>query len=200
MQLEIYNLIAEENRISVSLEAICDSYSSLLWDIEFYQCGCFEVYIAASPQNVSIFQRGRIVAKSDDAQHFGIIESLQLETDAEKGDYLTVTGRFLACLLERRIIYPTITANGSYEDIVRKVLSRNVISAGIRNLLFRNRPQFVAGRQSSYRILRCVQQSAVVLLCGGRCGAEKLRLCAGLRRGQCQKTHDLLFQCRADLS
>ena len=118
----------------MSLEAICDSYSSLLWDIEFYQCGCFEVYIAASPQNVSIFQRGRIVARSDDAQHFGIIESLQLETDAEKGDYLTVTGRFLACLLERRIIYPTITANGSYEDIVRKVLSRNVISAGIRNL------------------------------------------------------------------
>ena len=123
MQLEIYNLIAKENHISVSLEAICDSYSSLLWDIEFYQCGCFEVYIAASPQNVSIFQRGRIVARSDDAQHFGIIESLQLETDAEKGDYLTVTGRFIACLLERRIIYPTITANGSYEDIVRKVLS-----------------------------------------------------------------------------
>mgnify|MGYP002228685049 CR=1 FL=1 len=90
----------------MSLEAICDSYSSLLWDIEFYQCGCFEVYIAASPQNVSIFQRGRIVARSDDAQHFGIIESLQLETDAEKGDYLTVTGRFIACLLERRIIYP----------------------------------------------------------------------------------------------
>ena len=118
MQLEIYNLIAEENHISVSLEAICDSYSSLLWDIEFYQCGCFEVYIAASPQNVSIFQRGRIVARSDDAQHFGIIESLQLETDAEKGDYLTVTGRFLACLLERRIIYPTITANGSYESAV----------------------------------------------------------------------------------
>ena len=124
MQLEIYSLTALKDQISVSLEAICDSYSSLLWDIEFYQCGCFEVYIAASPQNVSIFQRGRIVARSDDAQHFGIIESLQLETDAEKGDYLTVTGRFIACLLERRIIYPTITANGSYEDIVRKVLTR----------------------------------------------------------------------------
>ena len=106
MQLEIYSLTALKDQISVSLEAICDSYSSLLWDIEFYQCGCFEVYIAASPQNVSIFQRGRIVARSDDAQHFGIIESLQLETDAEKGDYLTVTGRFLASLLERRIIFP----------------------------------------------------------------------------------------------
>ena len=50
MQLEIYSLIALKDQISVSLEAICDSYSSLLWDIEFYQCGCFEVYIAASPE------------------------------------------------------------------------------------------------------------------------------------------------------
>ena len=108
MQLEIYSLIALKDQISVSLEAICDSYSSLLWDIEFYQCGCFEVYIAASPQNVFIFQRGRIVARSDDAQHFGIIESLQLETDAEKGDYLTVTGRFLACLLERESSIPPL--------------------------------------------------------------------------------------------
>ena len=123
MQLEIYSLTALKDQISVSLEAICDSYSSLLWDIEFYQCGCFEVYIAASPQNVSIFQRGRIVARSDDAQHFGIIESLQLETDAEKGDYLTVTGRFLASLLERRIIYPTITANGSYDNILEWLYS-----------------------------------------------------------------------------
>ena len=84
MQLEIYSLTALKDQISVSLEAICDSYSSLLWDIEFYQCGCFEVYIAASPQNVSTFQRGRIVARSDDAQHFGIIESLQLETPTKK--------------------------------------------------------------------------------------------------------------------
>ena len=44
MQLEIYSLTALKDQISVSLEAICDSYSSLLWDIEFYQCGCFEVY------------------------------------------------------------------------------------------------------------------------------------------------------------
>ena len=113
MQLEIYSLTALKDQISVSLEAICDSYSSLLWDIEFYQCGCFEVYIAASPQNVRIFQRGRIVARSDDAQHFGIIESLQLETDAEKGDYLTVTGRspdgFLpACWNEESSIPPSL--------------------------------------------------------------------------------------------
>ena len=134
MQVEIFSLIANEKQISVDLVAVCDSFSSLLWDVEFYQCGSFEVYIAANPQNVESFQLGRIVGRDDDKEHFGIIESVKIETDAEDGDYLTVSGRFLTCLLERRIIYPSFSSNDTYENIVRSVLSRNAISAGIRNI------------------------------------------------------------------
>lgn len=134
MQIEIYSLTAKEKHISVDLVAVCDSFSSLLWDVEYYQCGSFEVYIAANPQNVEIFQLGRIIGRDDDGEHFGIIESVKIETDAEDGDYLTVSGRFLTCLLERRIIYPSFSASDTYENIVRSVLSRNVISAGIRNI------------------------------------------------------------------
>lgn len=134
MQIEIYSLTAEENQISVDLVAVCDSFSSLLWDVEFYQCGSFEVYIAANTQNVEIFQLGRIVVRDDDKEHFGIIESVKIETNAEDGDYLTVSGRFLTCLLERRIIYPSFSASDTYEIMVRSVLSRNAISAGIRNI------------------------------------------------------------------
>lgn len=134
MQVEIFSLIANEKQISVDLVAVCDSFSSLLWDVEYYQCGSFEVYIAATPQNVEIFQLGRIVGRDDDREHFGIIESVKIETDAEDGDYLTVSGRFLTCLLERRIIYPSFSANDIYENIVRSVLSRNAISVGIRNI------------------------------------------------------------------
>lgn len=134
MQIEIYGLSANEKQISVELMAVCDSFSSLLWDVEYYECGCFEVYIAANPQNVEIFQLGRIVGRDDDKEHFGIIESVKIETDAEDGDYLTVSGRFLTCLLERRIIYPSFSANNTYENIVRNVLSQNVISAGIRSI------------------------------------------------------------------
>lgn len=103
MQIEIYSLTAKERSISVELVAVCDSFSSLLWDVEYYECGCFEVYIAASPQNVEIFQTGRIIGRDDDKEHFGMIESVKIDTDAENGDYLTVSGRFLTCLLERRI-------------------------------------------------------------------------------------------------
>ena len=85
MQIEIYKMIAENDSLTITLEAICDSFSSLIWDIEYYRCGKFEVYIAASPRNIEIFQTGRIVGRDDDSQHFGIIESVQIDF---VGDFL----------------------------------------------------------------------------------------------------------------
>ena len=136
MQIEVYNMEADESNLTITLEAVCDSFSSLLWDIEYYQCGSFEVYIAANPENLSIFQSGRIVGRDDDSRHFGIIESVQIDTDAENGDYLTVKGRFLMCLLERRIINPTlsITADTAYSDIVRNAVTLNAIQQDNRRI------------------------------------------------------------------
>lgn len=134
MQIEVYNMIPVEDKLSITLEAVCDTFSSLLWDIEFYQCGSFEVYISASPKNIDIFQTGRIVSRDDDKEHFGLIESLEIQTDAEEGDYLIVRGRFLMCILERRIIYPTIsiTDETSYSDIVHTAVKQNAIDSETR--------------------------------------------------------------------
>lgn len=136
MQIEVYKMIAEEENLTITLEAVCDTFSSFLWDIEYYQCGRFEVYIAANPQNIAIFQTGRIVGRDDDSQHFGIIESIQINTDVENGDYLTVSGRFLMCLLERRIIYPTysVTTETNYAEIVQTVITQNALQADNRKI------------------------------------------------------------------
>ena len=129
MQIEVYRMDSAEDSLTITLEAICDTFSSLLWDIEYYKCGSFEVYIAANPQNIDIFQPGRIVGRDDDSQNFGIIESVLINTDVENGDYLTVRGRFLMCLLERRIINPmySTTAEKAYSEIVREVVAQNVL-------------------------------------------------------------------------
>lgn len=129
-------MTANENMLTITLEAICDSFSSLLWDIEYYSCGAFEVYIAANPQNIEIFQTGRIIGRDDDKEHFGLIESVKIETDAEDGDYLIVSGRFLMCLLERRIIYPTLsfTAPKTYAEIVQTAVTNNAINAENRTI------------------------------------------------------------------
>ena len=70
----------------------------------------------------------------DDKKHFGLIESLEIQTDAEDGDYLIVRGRFLMCLLERRIIYPTIsiTDETSYSDIVHTAVKQNAMETESR--------------------------------------------------------------------
>lgn len=136
MQIEIYEMHANGATVQITLEAICDRFSSLLWDIEYYQCGQFEIYIAANAQNLSIFQLGRIVGRDDDRQHYGIIEKVSLETDAENGDYLTVTGRFLMSLLSRRIIYPTLSFSTmtTYSDMVRTAVLQNGMQSGNRLL------------------------------------------------------------------
>lgn len=136
MQIEIYNMTVLNDKLNISLEAVCDSFSSLLWDIEYYKCGAFEVYIAASLRNIEIFQTGRIVGRDDDKERFGLIESVELETDSEDGDYLIIKGRFLMCLLERRIIYPTFnfTKFVSYSQIVMNVVQYNACTTGIRKL------------------------------------------------------------------
>lgn len=134
MQIEVYNMKLIDKALTITLEAVCDTFSSLLWDVEFYQCGSFEVYISASPRNIDIFQTGRIVARDDDREHFGLIESLEIQTDAEDGDYLIVRGRFLMCLLERRIIYPTIsiTDETSYSDILHTAVKQNAMETESR--------------------------------------------------------------------
>lgn len=134
MQIEIYDMQANGSDISITLEAVCDRFSSLLWDVEYYQCGQFEIYIAANPRNLAIFQIGKIVGRDDDKTHFGIIESVALETDAENGDYLTVTGRFLMSLLSRRIIYPTLsfTTKTSYGEMLQKAVKQNCLISGSR--------------------------------------------------------------------
>ena len=145
MQIEVYRMDAEADSLTITLEAVCDSFSSLLWDIEYYQCGSFEVYIAANPENLSIFQTGRIVGRDDDSQHFGIIESVQIDTDAENGDYLTVRGRFLMCLLERRIIHPTYIVTAQ-----RIVISRNADRAENAELLLQIKEKYPSFSKIDY--------------------------------------------------
>ncbi len=136
MQIEIYDMKATDSEVHITLEAVCDSFSSLLWDVQYYACGQFEIYIAASPQNLATFRLGRIVGRDDDAEHFGIIESVTLETDAENGDYLTVSGRFLMSILSRRIIVPTLsfTAQTSYGEILQTAVKSNCLQNNNRKI------------------------------------------------------------------
>ena len=37
MQIEVYRMEAADDSLTITLEAVCDTFSSLLWDIEYYK-------------------------------------------------------------------------------------------------------------------------------------------------------------------
>lgn len=129
MYLEIFKAENTGNDLSIMLSGVCDTFSSVIWDVEYFSPGKFEIYVSANAETIALFQRGNIVGRSDDKQHYGIIEGAYLRTDAESGDYLTISGRFLMCLLNRRIIQPTLsfTAYHTYGEIVQTAVQRNCI-------------------------------------------------------------------------
>lgn len=57
-----------------------------------------------------------------------IIEELNVTTNAEDGAHMTLTGRSLESLLERRVIAYRTIINGSLQDGVERMLNENVIS------------------------------------------------------------------------
>ena len=43
MYLEIFQTASAENGLGVTLTGICDTFSSLIWDVEYFSPGKFEV-------------------------------------------------------------------------------------------------------------------------------------------------------------
>ncbi len=102
----------------IALVGTCENYVSLLWDIEYYTVGSFEIYLPATANALALFQVDRVVIRDDDAENIGIIESVLIEHDSENGDFMTVSGRFLQSLLSRRVVYPTAYSTEISSDLV----------------------------------------------------------------------------------
>ena len=79
---------------------VIDSASSVIWTSRYYEAGDFEVYIRADEDIQKVLSPGNYLMRYDSETTY-IIESLKLNTDAENGDYLTVTGQDLKSILKR---------------------------------------------------------------------------------------------------
>lgn len=115
--------------------AVIDSYKSLIWTKRYYTCGDFELYIPANDDLLPYLQQDNFLIRDDDDSVM-VIESLQIETDAENGDFFIVSGRSLESILARRVVLSQTVVNSS--DVVQ----------GIKQLIIK---QTGNGNPSSYR-------------------------------------------------
>lgn len=112
---------------------ICDTYESVIWTPRYFDIGDFEIYLPATPENISLLTKDRYVVRDKDVFENGfknvmIIEKIRISTSIENGNYLTVTGRCLKSILKRRIVWQQTILNGTVENGIRKIVNENAIN------------------------------------------------------------------------
>lgn len=121
--------------------ALVDAFNSFIWTDRYNEAGDFEYYAPFDMQPIEYFQKDYyLYLKSTD--RLMIIESLGIDTNPESGAALTVTGRSLESILERRCIWYRTTIDGNLQNGIQKILNENLISPvdsarKIPNLVFK---------------------------------------------------------------
>lgn len=106
---------------------VIDSYSSLIWTDRYQEAGDFEIYIPMNKNLLEYFKQDYYLWRND-SEHVMIIEKLLIEADAEDGDKLTVTGRSLESILERRVVWGLKNLSGNLQNGIETLLNESIIS------------------------------------------------------------------------
>lgn len=113
-------LIYVYNR-NLDLVGIIDAFSSLRWRRKYFEAGEFELHLSLDNQTQKFLKKDYFLVR-EDAVEVGIIESMKINDDGDKVD-LTIIGRFLSSILDRRIVKKKISFNGKILDGERKILN-----------------------------------------------------------------------------
>ena len=130
-------LIMDENFAGVST---LDIFESIIWTDRYYACGDFEIYMPCSEKMLSTLKQDMYLYLRE-SEHIMIIEDIQIDTDVEDGAHLTVTGRSLESILDRRVVWNLTTLSGGLQAGIKQLLNENAISPSdparaIPNLIF----------------------------------------------------------------
>lgn len=107
--------------------SIVDSYKSLIWIDRYQEYGDFELYLAADPSILNSLKMDNYLWIQT-SKHSMIIEGIQIESSAEDGDHVIITGRSLESILDRRVVWGLKNINGNLQEGIQTILNENVIS------------------------------------------------------------------------
>ena len=133
---------------NMELKRIIDTYKSAIWTERYYESGDFELYIPATLEIIADLNfdndgSTQYICRADDTTKCAMIESVKITTDAENGNYITVSGRTLEALAFRRVAISQVTYTGSATKTIERLIQKNIIApdvAGrqIANVSFKN--------------------------------------------------------------
>ena len=121
--MDVYILNAD-----LELVGIADAYKSLIWAKRYNTVGDCELYVPATEENLALCKKGFYIMRTDDDM-ICQIKKIEIDTDAENGNYIVATGYDAKRLLDQRIVWGTMTANGNAETFARNMVDGALGSA-----------------------------------------------------------------------
>ena len=121
-------------------DSIIDTYKSLIWTDRYSAYGDFEVYTSATMNVLRQVKKGYYLWNRD-SEHTMIIEDIEIQSNAEFGNDIAITGRSLESILTRRIVWKTTNINGDLQNGVKRLLDDAIINPSdpdrkIENFIF----------------------------------------------------------------
>lgn len=145
--VDVYVLDGNLNQIGV-----IDSYISLLWINRYATEGDCELYVVATNENLNLLKKGNYLSRLDD-EMVCRIEKIELDTDAENGNYLIVTGFDVKKILSQRIIWGQSNVDGNVEDYIRDIVYKSLVNPNLSARAITNasgRQNFLLGDKANF--------------------------------------------------
>ena len=107
--------------------AVLDTFTSFIWTDRYQGYGDFQVVMPVDLDILEFLKQDNYLSlpKSD---RYMIVENIETQTDVESGNTLTVTGRSLESILERRVIAAYTVLAGSLQGGIQRLLNENAIN------------------------------------------------------------------------
>lgn len=106
---------------------ILDVFKSAIWTDRFFEAGDFTIKLPLTPQNHFEIHIGRYVWSSM-SNRIMMIEKIVIESSADDGSIMTISGRSLEYLMARRIIWGMRRYRTSLHEAVRLMIVENMIN------------------------------------------------------------------------
>lgn len=127
---------------------VIDTYISFIWTDRYMEAGDFSLTFKMNSELLDIYKEGYYLSCSF-SKKLMIIEDFELTTNVEDGDELTISGRSLESILDRRIVWNQTIFNGDLQNAIERLLNDAIISPSIADRAIDN---FIFLRNEDERI------------------------------------------------
>lgn len=106
---------------------ILDMYESSIWTDRYQEPGDFEIYMSTQIEILNRVKEDYYLINRN-SEHAMIVEAILIKSDVEEGSHITISGRSLESILDRRIVWGQLVLSGDLQNGIKKLLTHCIIN------------------------------------------------------------------------